>query len=247
MESQLERLATKFPKELISQVEAGGGRKADYVSHSTINERLLYLIGPFSFAIKEVIYNNNHEVEGVVAGLTAIIDGMQITVEEGGESTNPQSKTNGAKIKDASSDALKRCAMRLGCGLHLWSQEDYRLDKWLAHDREETNSPEEGMDSSMIPRDYGTQNVTLAPMGEDVKIGLPDSLEDKITNHLPRVKQIKRRIAALESGEKLLWDDWFKEHIAQTDTTKWSKLDLSAQEVKLTELESQAANQGATL
>jgi hypothetical protein len=30
-------------------------------------------------------------------------------------------------MKDAMSDAFKRCAMRCGLGLHLWSQGDYYL------------------------------------------------------------------------------------------------------------------------
>ena len=34
-------------------------------------------------------------------------------------------------FKDAASDALKRCAMRLGLGLHLWAQEHYFLDQQL--------------------------------------------------------------------------------------------------------------------
>ena len=39
-------------------------------------------------------------------------------------------------MKDAMSDAIKRCAMALGVGLHLWSQmgdqDEYFLDKQLA-------------------------------------------------------------------------------------------------------------------
>jgi hypothetical protein len=35
-------------------------------------------------------------------------------------------------LKNAASDAIKRCAMRLGVGLSLWSQENYYLDKALA-------------------------------------------------------------------------------------------------------------------
>jgi len=34
-------------------------------------------------------------------------------------------------MKDAASDALKRCAMRAGLGLHLWSQKKYILHNTL--------------------------------------------------------------------------------------------------------------------
>ena len=35
-------------------------------------------------------------------------------------------------MKNAVSDAVKRCAMRIGLGLELWCQETYVLDKALA-------------------------------------------------------------------------------------------------------------------
>ena len=35
--------------------------------------------------------------------------------------------TNGARLKNAVSDAHKRCAMRVGLGLHLYAQDDYFL------------------------------------------------------------------------------------------------------------------------
>ena len=44
-------------------------------------------------------------------------------------------RTDGARLKDAVSDAIKRCAMAIGVGLHLWSQfegkSEYFLDKQL--------------------------------------------------------------------------------------------------------------------
>jgi hypothetical protein len=39
-------------------------------------------------------------------------------------------------MKDAASDALKRCAMRMGLGLHLWSQ-----DKYILHTTLESKTP----------------------------------------------------------------------------------------------------------
>jgi hypothetical protein len=38
---------------------------------------------------------------------------------------------DGERLKHAASDALKRCAMRLGLGLHIWAQGSYFLDKAL--------------------------------------------------------------------------------------------------------------------
>jgi len=44
-------------------------------------------------------------------------------------------------LKDAVSDGVKRCAMRVGLGLHLWSQNDYYLDRQLA-DPDDVAQPE---------------------------------------------------------------------------------------------------------
>jgi hypothetical protein len=56
--------------------------------------------------------------------MTVTVDGTRVSVVEAGECDNPQNKkTNGDRLKNAASDAFKRCAMRLGCGLHLWSDD----------------------------------------------------------------------------------------------------------------------------
>jgi hypothetical protein len=59
-----------------------------------------------------------------------MVDGDFVTVTEVGDVEHP-SGNNGSNLKNASSDALKRCAMRLGCGLHLWSGENFYLDRAL--------------------------------------------------------------------------------------------------------------------
>ena len=55
--SQLRELAEPFPRALISQVSKQG-HGADYVSHSTVTERLLSIVGPFHFQVREVIYGD---------------------------------------------------------------------------------------------------------------------------------------------------------------------------------------------
>ena len=68
--------------------------------------------------------------------MTLEIDGQIVTVEEAGECEQPFNwRTDGARMKDAVSDAVKRCAMAFGVGLHLWAQfegkSEYFLDKQL--------------------------------------------------------------------------------------------------------------------
>lgn len=133
---QLKQLATRFPDKFIHKNPSGFG---DYIQHSVIRQRLLSVLGVYSTKVVETIYDGD-KVTGVILELCAEIDGKQVCVQEAGDVENPDNwKTNGARMKDAMSDALKRCAMAMGCGLHLWSQikengqlqDEYFLDKQL--------------------------------------------------------------------------------------------------------------------
>lgn len=139
---QLHELSRPFPSEFVHK--APKGKFGDYIQHSVIRQRLLSVVGPYSQEVKEVLReevkdkdgNIKSIVVGVVLALTIEVDGQLVTVEEAGDVENPFNwKTDGARLKDAVSDGLKRCAMAIGCGLHLWSQyegkSEYFLDKQL--------------------------------------------------------------------------------------------------------------------
>ena len=156
--SQLYELARPFPKDLIKSAPAG--KFGDYVKHSTVNERLLSIVGPFTYEIAQVLHGptpevkgtnttwpgRDHAVVGCVGRLTVIIDKQQVTVEEVGDVEQAAMNEDGRNLKDASSDAFKRCAMRLGLGLHLWSGPDYFLDKQL--EKEEDSDGEQAAEAS---------------------------------------------------------------------------------------------------
>jgi hypothetical protein len=56
------------------------------------------------------------------------VDGIPVRVEEVGDCEQPHNwPHDGARLKDAMSDSLKRCAMRLGVTLHLWSGDEFSL------------------------------------------------------------------------------------------------------------------------
>jgi len=149
--SQLARLATRFPERFIDR-DPGGNL---YVSHSTVNEWLLGVVGPFSFELVQVLRGDVAEVapnpqgsskrakagtpalQQVVVGgvwrLSVEVDGRAVRVEESGDCEDPANwRHDGQRLKQAASDALKRCAMRLGLGLHLWSGDAYVLDQRLS-------------------------------------------------------------------------------------------------------------------
>ncbi len=141
---QLHELSKPFPKELIHKNPAGFG---DYIQHSVIRQRLLSVVGPYSQEVKEIVRgtvkdkqgNELEVVVGVILALTVEIDGQLVTIEEAGDVEKPLNwKTDGMRLKDAISDGVKRCAMAMGVGLHLWAQyegkSEYFLDKQLEKD-----------------------------------------------------------------------------------------------------------------
>lgn len=132
MSEQLTRLAKPFPSRFVAKNPTGYG---SYVTHSVVNEKLLAVVGPFDFALVEIVRGDvagaktlTNVVVGAICRLTCYIDGRLVNVEEIGDVEHPGNwPHDGARLKDAFSDALKRCAMRLGVGLHLWSQEEFTL------------------------------------------------------------------------------------------------------------------------
>lgn len=147
--TQLQQLATPFPEHLVKK--APQGKFGSYVAHSAITERLLSIVGPFSYEIVEVIHGHakavigkngtaehptyparDQAIVGCLGRLTVTIDGRTVSVIEVGDVEEAAMNNDGRNLKDASSDAIKRCAMRLGLGLHLWSQSDYFLEAQLS-------------------------------------------------------------------------------------------------------------------
>ena len=130
---QQTQLAKPFRASLIRKNPTGYG---DYVPHSAYVERMLHL-GSYDYEIVEVLRGDvdtkSGRLElvmvGCLARLTATIDGTVRTVVEVGDCERPENWAHdGARLKDASSDAFKRCCMRgFGLGLHLYSQNDYAL------------------------------------------------------------------------------------------------------------------------
>jgi hypothetical protein len=109
----------------------GGSFKAEYVSHSTVTEFLIGILGNFSWEHVSWVHGPDGSLEGGVFRLTASIDGERIVIEECGAVERPAPNA-GERAKDISSDAIKRAAMRIGLGLHLWSQDDYILYNTLS-------------------------------------------------------------------------------------------------------------------
>jgi hypothetical protein len=162
IDADLAELARPFPTDFVERKDG-----SDYVAHHVVNQRLLSIVGPFDFELVQVIRGDiaamppdpsarsrrgkagTPALKNIVVGgiwrLTSTIDGRQVRVEEVGDVGDVHNWAHdGARLKDAASDALKRCAMRLGLGLHLWAQEHYFLDQQLRaqHRSEEPATPD---------------------------------------------------------------------------------------------------------
>lgn len=122
---QLAALAKRIPDRYIQQKP--GGFAADYVSHGDITQILLAKHGPFDQRVVEIIRNPDGIIDGCVLEMRFTIDGRDTVIQEAGDVERP-GDNNGSNLKNAVSDAVKRCAMRAGLGLHLWCQEHYALD-----------------------------------------------------------------------------------------------------------------------
>lgn len=143
MTTEQTRLVKPFRQSLVRKNPTGFG---DYVPHSAYVERMLH-VGPYDFEIVEIIRGEFVDgktketrtgVVGCLARLTATIDGTRRTVVEVGDCERPDNwPHDGARLKDAASDAFKRCAMRgFGLGLHLYSGTDFALyDALVARDQ----------------------------------------------------------------------------------------------------------------
>lgn len=121
--SQLAKLATPFPDRF---VETKPGKfSAVYVPHGVVTQFLLGVCGPYDFEIGDVIRDADGTVTGCICTLSVVIDGRDTKIQEVGECENPSNwKTDGARLKACASDGIKRCAMRIGLGLHLWHKHD---------------------------------------------------------------------------------------------------------------------------
>ena len=134
MNEQLKALAKPFPSSLVERAPGGFG---DYVTWSVKVEKLLATVGPFSWRIVREITDPDGTITGCVGRLSLKVDDVLVEVEGAGDVERPDIlANNGTRLKHAESDALSRAASKLGCGLSLWSQDKYRLDRALERNDE---------------------------------------------------------------------------------------------------------------
>jgi hypothetical protein len=116
----IKKLTKNFPKDVVKQ--APKGKFGSYVPHHLYTQRLVDVVGgQYNFFIKEVIRNKDNAVVGAICRLE--IEGLGVVEEIGDVDTHAISRniTESEVLKLAVSDGIKRCCMRFGIGLELWT------------------------------------------------------------------------------------------------------------------------------
>lgn len=121
----VEALSKPFDPRVI-QSKPGGNRRPDvrYVSHGSVTKRLNQVCPGWTSRVVEIhAYYEAQSGKKVCAGvqLELTIPGVGSRQEFG---TANQPRSFGDDVKNAMSDALKRCAMRFGVALDLWEEMD---------------------------------------------------------------------------------------------------------------------------
>jgi hypothetical protein len=116
----IKKLTKNFPKDVVKQ--APKGKFGSYVPHHIYTQRLVDVVGgQYNFFIKEVIRDKDNAVVGAICRLE--IEGFGVVEEIGDVDTHAISRniTESEVLKLAVSDGIKRCCMRFGIGLELWT------------------------------------------------------------------------------------------------------------------------------
>lgn len=195
--TQLRDLARKFPQSVVKANPSGGG---SYVPHHLYVQRLLMHLGAYDFELVELIRGEVAAIEplpkdkwtdktsnrkkygapalsgavcGVIARLTVTVDGAKVVIEDAGDCEDPHNwPHDGARAKDAMSDALKRCCARIGLGTHLYAKtpDDYVLYRVLTDQEMFEAGPSGGGEPS------GQTLVAGNPAGESKDLTVPANL-----------------------------------------------------------------------
>jgi len=116
----MKRLTKDFPKSVVK--DAPVGKFGSYVPHHLYTQRLVDVIpGGYDFTFEET-----RDKTGAIIGAKCklYIKSTEQTIEEVGDVDNNALKRNITEseiLKLAVSDGIKRCCMRLGVGLELWT------------------------------------------------------------------------------------------------------------------------------
>ena len=191
------QLTKHFTKEEVQQ--APKGKFGNFVPHHLITKRLNEVVpGKWNFVVKEIIRNKEGMIEGAVCSL--YIHGLQGPMDEVGDVDNNDKNNFGTEsqlLKLAFSDGIKRCAMRYGIGLHLWTGEEV---EWYGKDPSNAEEQKPETKSSKVEEQKPKASAT------SVRDSIP-VVHPSVRDSIPNAIEMKDYYENLLAGEVLSNDE----------------------------------------
>ena len=209
MDEKTHKALTKnFPKDVVK--DAPKGKFGKYVPHHIYTQRLVDVIpGGYDFTY-EVVRGKDNGIIG--AACTLFIKSTEQTIQEVGDvdmNAVNRNITESELLKLAVSDGIKRCCMRLGIGLELWTGDTSEEE----HYADTTPAPQPK------PKPKAKPEVPTKFLDEDPSDML-NRLRAGLAHHEPN-EEVRKKI------KDIAWSNW-KETKRETDVSKWTEQDYDA-------------------
>lgn len=205
----LKALIKNFPKEVVK--DAPKGKFGKYVPHHIVTQRLVDVIpGGYDFTYEEVRGKDNAIVG---AKCKLYIKDLDQTIEEVGDVDIHalERNTESEVLKLAVSDGIKRCCMRIGLGLELWTG-GITEEEFYAQGETTKEKPKAKPKPTPKPK---TEEKFLDEDPGDMLNRLRSALEFHEEN--PAVRRLVKDMA---------WKDW-KKSGNKTDIAEWNEKDFN--------------------
>ena len=212
-EKTLKALTKNFPKDVVK--DAPKGKFGKYVPHHIYTKRLVDVIpGGYDFTYEEV-----RDKTGAITGAkcTLYIKSTDQTIQEVGDTDmNAVNRniTESELLKLAVSDGIKRCCMRLGIGLELWTGDTTEEEHYA--------NPTDTKPVEKFPQKSATEDNPPPPtkfLDED-----PSDMLNRLRaalSHHEKNEQIRKLV------KEKAWANW-KKNNRETDVSKWTEQDFDA-------------------
>ena len=205
------KLIKDFPKSVVKP--APKGKFEDYVPHHIYTQRLVDVIpGGYDFTFTEIRGKDNAIVG---AKCKLFIKETDQTIEEVGDVTKYQleSNTESEVLKLAVSDGIKRCCMRIGMGLELWTGGATEEEHYSEAKPQQTVEVEKKKVVKPTKEEQEKMNAVVNDMvpDDDMKARLQQALEfhEKDEKTRKRIKQ-------------LAWNDFVEKDVGPSDLNLWT-------------------------
>ncbi len=156
------KLTANFPKSVIKK--APQGKFGDYVPHHIYTKRLVDVVGGKYNFTYDIIRDKDNAVVG--AKCTLEIDDLG-TVQEVGDVDRhalARNLTESEILKLAVSDGIKRCCMRFGIGLELWTGDTTEEEHYAGSTEETPKKKQVTQESGTSPSKPKITEATLKQM-----------------------------------------------------------------------------------